>query len=411
MNIEIINTGSELLLGRVLNTHQQFLCRKLADAGYEVTRQVAIADTGEAIQEAVREAMTRSQLIIVTGGLGPTSDDITRDKIAELLDCELQEDPAVVEHVRSFFARRSRPMPDSTRIQAMIPAGAEVIVNHHGTAPGLVIPAGDSSLIMLPGPPRELHPMFSKQILPLIQERYPFGGGFASVTLKSTGVGESLMEEMLDEPLADLVQEGLIVGFCARVGEVDIRLAASGEGSRELVARAEKIAREVSSEHIYGSEDETLDQKIVELLTSQGKTLSLAESCTGGYIGHRITNVSGASAVLMSGMVTYSNEAKQKLLGVSAATLEAHGAVSEPVAREMAEGALRVGGTDFAISVTGIAGPTGGTEDKPVGTVYMGLAMKNSTVVKHRINSFDRETFKFVTAQQILELLRQELIG
>jgi len=410
MNIEIINTGSELLLGRVLNTHQQFLCRQLADAGYEVTRQVAIADTGEAIQEAVREAMTRSQLIIVTGGLGPTSDDITRDKIAELLDCELQEDPEVVEHVRSFFTRRNRPMPDRTRIQAMIPVGAEVIVNHHGTAPGLVIPAGESCLIMLPGPPRELRPMFSMQILPLIQDRFPFAGGFASVTLKSTGVGESLMEEMLEEPLSELRKEGLIVGFCARTGEVDIRLAATGEGSKELVARAERIAREIGTDHIYGSEDETLDQKIVELLTSQGKTLSLAESCTGGYIGHRITNISGASAVLMCGLVTYSDEAKQKLLGVSATTLEANGAVSEPVAREMAEGALRIGGTDFAISVTGIAGPTGGTEEKPVGTVYMGLATKTSTVVKHRINAFDRETFKFVTAQQILELLRQELI-
>lgn len=411
MNIEIINTGSELLLGRVLNTHQQWLCRELADAGYEVRRQVAIADTGEAIQEAVKEAMARAELIIVTGGLGPTSDDITRDKIADLLEVDLHEDPEVVEHVRQFFLRRKRPMPERTRIQAMVPDGAEVIKNHHGTAPGLVIPAGKSCLVMLPGPPRELHPMFENQILPIIHDRFPQAGGFASVTLKSTGVGESLMEEMLNEPLKELVAEGLVVGFCARTGEVDIRLAANGEGSEDLVSRAEVITREIGKEHIYGSEDEILEQKVVELLAAQGKTLALAESCTGGYIGHRITNVSGASAVLMCGLVTYSNEAKQRLLGVKTATLEAHGAVSEPVAKEMAEGALREAGTDFAISVTGIAGPTGGTDEKPVGTVYVGLATKSSTIAKHRINSFDRETFKFVTAQQALELLRQELVG
>ena len=192
VNIEIINTGSELLLGRVLNTHQQWLCRRLADAGYEVARQVAVADTGEAIQGAVRGAMERAQLIIVTGGLGPTSDDITRDKIAELLGTELREDPAVVEHVRGFFTRRNRPMPDRTRIQAMVPEGGTVVMNGHGTAPGLVIPAGHSCLIMLPGPPRELRPMFTDQIMPLIRERFPLAGGFACVTLKSTGLGETL---------------------------------------------------------------------------------------------------------------------------------------------------------------------------------------------------------------------------
>ena len=411
MNIEIINTGSELLLGRVLNTHQHWLGRQFADAGYEVARQVAIADTGEAIQRAVREAMERAKLIIVTGGLGPTSDDITRDKIAELLGTELHEDPAVVEHVRGFFARRKRPMPDSTRVQAMIPEGAEVIINAHGTAPGLVIPAGDACLIMLPGPPRELRPMFTKQILPIICERFPLQGGFACTTLKSTGLGESFMEELLNDPLRVLVSQGLVVGFCARVGEVDVRLSASGRDSQQLVDQAASIARDIAPKYIYGAEDETLEQTIVQLLTERGQTLALAESCTGGYIGHRITNISGASAVLLCGVVTYSNESKQKLVGVNEATLVANGAVSEPVAREMAAGVLRESGADYAISVTGIAGPTGGTEEKPVGTVYVGLATKKGTVVKHRINAFDRETFKFVTAQQAFELLRREILG
>lgn len=411
MNIEIINTGSELLLGRVLNTHQQWLCRQLADAGYETERQVAVADTGEAIQQAVREAMGRARLIIVTGGLGPTSDDITRDKIAELLGCALHEDETVVEHVRGFFTRRNRPMPDRVRIQAMVPDGAQVIANDHGTAPGLVMSFGEGGcLVMLPGPPRELRPMFAGKILPLIRERFPLGGGFACVTLKSTGVGESLMEEMLEAPLRELVARGLVVGFCARTGEVDVRLSARGEGAEALVAEASAIARDVGGRHIFGTEDEQLEEVVVRLLTGRGETLALAESCTGGYIGHCVTNVSGASAVLMSGCITYSNAAKTRLLGVREATLAEHGAVSKETVLEMAQGARESAGTDYALAVTGIAGPTGGTPEKPVGTVYIGLASAAGVKAIHSINAFDRETFKFVTARQALELLRRTLI-
>lgn len=412
MKIEIINTGSELLLGRVLNTHQQWLCRQLADAGYETERQVAIADTGEAIQRAVREAMARADLIIVTGGLGPTADDITRDKIAALLDCELHEDATVVEHVRAFFTRRKRPMPERVRIQAMVPDGALVLQNDHGTAPGLVMAFGENScLIMLPGPPRELRPMFSEKVLPLIRERFSLAGGFACVTLKSTGVGESLMEEMLEEPLRKLVSRGLVVGFCARTGEVDVRLAARGEGAAALVEQAAGIAREVCGRHLYGAEDEHLEEVVVRMLTERGQTLALAESCTGGYLGHRVTNVSGASVVFLCGMVTYSNEAKMRLLGVNPATLEKHGAVSEATAMEMAKGARENSGSDYALAVTGIAGPTGGTAEKPVGTVYVGIASRRGVKALHRINAFDRETFKFVTVQQALELLRQEILA
>lgn len=412
MKIEIINTGSELLLGRVLNTHQQWLCRRLADAGYETSRQVAVADTGDAIQQAVREAMARADLVIVTGGLGPTSDDITRDKIAELLGRELHEDSAVVEHVRAFFTRRKRVMPDRVRIQAMVPDGAEVIANDHGTAPGLVMGFGERGcLVMLPGPPRELRPMFAVKVLPRIRERFPLAGGFACVTLKSTGVGESLMEEMLESPLRNLTARGLVVGFCARTGEVDVRLTAGGSGAAAIVAEAAEIARAVGGRHIYGAEDEQLEEVVVRLLAGRGETLALAESCTGGYLAHRITNVSGASSALMCGLVTYSNEAKTRLLGVRESTLAEHGAVSEATVREMASGARESAGTDYALAITGIAGPTGGTDEKPVGTVHIGLATRAGVTAIHRMNAFDRETFKFVTAQQALELLRLELIG
>ncbi len=420
MRIELVNTGSELLLGRVLNTHQQWICRQLADAGYEVTRQVAIADTGPAICEGTKEALSRSDLVIVTGGLGPTADDITRDKIAELLECELREDAGTVERIREFFARRKRPMPERTRIQAMIPETAEIITNHHGTAPGLLIDINPNRfgggitpacLIMLPGPPRELRPMFVEQVLPIIRDRFPLGAEFACRTLKSTGVGESLMEEWLLEPLRELEKRGLVVGFCARTGEVDVRLAASGPDSTGIVSEAVQIALSVAGEHIYGSEDEKIEEVVVRLLSERNETVALAESCTGGYIGHRITNVSGASAVFLASHVTYSNEAKQRMLGVSKDTLAAHGAVSEAVAKEMADGCRERSGANYAIAVTGIAGPTGGTEDKPVGTVFGALASKKGTTVFKRINSFDRETFKFVTAQQGLELLRKEIMN
>ncbi|MBI5772530.1 MAG: competence/damage-inducible protein A, partial [Verrucomicrobia bacterium] len=379
MNIEIINTGSELMLGRVLNTHQQWLCRQLADLGYEVTRQVAVADSGREIQQAVREALARAELILVTGGLGPTSDDITRDLIAELLGKKLREDAAIVAHIESFFVQRKRPMPASTRVQAMVPAGAMVLHNQHGTAPGLVMNVEPNSfradgkaswLIMLPGPPRELRPMFTQQVVPLILKNLPLETAFVCRTLKTTGIGESFVEEKIAAPLKPLTDAGLEIGYCARVGEVDVRFVARGCGAEENVNEAVRVTRDLIGQHLFGEGDDSLEGVIVRLLTARKQTLALAESCTGGFIANRITNVPGASEIFHCGLVTYSNEAKQLLLGVRAETLAAHGAVSEAVAREMAEGARLRCGVDFALAVTGIAGPGGGSESKPVGTVF-----------------------------------------
>ena len=419
MNIEIINTGSELLLGRVLNTHQQWLCRHLADLGYTVDRQVAVPDTGRAIQQAVREALGRADLILVTGGLGPTSDDVTRDLIAELLQRPLREDAAVVAVIEGFFAQRQRPMPARTRVQALVPEGAVVLPNAHGTAPGLLIEVspnpfrerGQTSwLVMLPGPPRELHPMFREQVVPQLRQRLPLEGEFVCRTLKTTGLGESFVEEKIATPLQPLVAAGLEIGYCARVGEVDVRFVARGPGAAQTVAEAERLVRALMPQHIFGEDDDQLEAVIVRRLTERKQTLALAESCTGGFLAHRITNVPGASAVFLAGLVTYSNEAKQRLLGVRAETLAAHGAVSEPVAREMAEGARERNGADYALAVTGIAGPAGGTPEKPVGTVFIALATAQKTVVLHPVNRFDRETFKYVTSQQALELLRRNML-
>ena len=407
------------MLGRVLNTHQQWLCRHLADLGYTVDRQVAVPDTGRDIQQAVREALGRADLIVVTGGLGPTSDDVTRDLIAELLQRPLREDAAVVAVIEGFFAQRQRPMPARTRVQALVPEGAVVLPNAHGTAPGLLIEVspnpfrerGQTSwLVMLPGPPRELHPMFREQVVPQLRQRLPLEGEFVCRTLKTTGLGESFVEEKIATPLQPLVAVGLEIGYCARAGEVDVRFVARGPGAAQTVAEAERLVRALMPQHIFGEDDDQLEAVIVRRLTERKQTLALAESCTGGFLAHRITNVPGASAVFLAGLVTYSNEAKQRLLGVRAETLAAHGAVSEPVAREMAEGARERNGADYALAVTGIAGPAGGTPEKPVGTVFIALATAQKTVVLHPVNRFDRETFKYVTSQQALELLRRNML-
>jgi nicotinamide-nucleotide amidase len=419
MTVELINTGSELMLGRTLNTHQQWLCRRLADLGYVVSRQVGVPDAGPAIEAAVREALGRADLILVTGGLGPTSDDLTRDLIAGLLERPLREDPVIVAQLQVFFAARNRPMPDRNRVQALVPEGATVLPNPHGTAPGLAMevrpnPFRESGkpswLILLPGPPRELRPMFVGAVVPLLRRVLPLKSEFVCRTLRSTGIGESVVQARIAGLLQPLVEQGLDLGYCAHSGRVDVRLAAHGANAAQLVRAAESVVQEELGSHLFAEGDEELESVIIRLLTEREETLAVAESCTGGCIVHRLTNVPGASAVFLAGLVTYSNEAKQKFLGVSAPTLAEHGAVSEAVAREMAEGARQQNRTTYALAVTGVAGPTGGTPAKPLGTVFIALAGPFPTVVEKNFNPYDRETFKQVTAQQALDLLRRSLV-
>ena len=420
------------MLGRVLNTHQQWLCRRLADLGYVVTRQVAVPDTAHDIQSAVREALGRADLIITTGGLGPTSDDLTRDLIAQLLGKKLRLDDAVLDHIKRRFAARNLPMPKNNEVQALVPEGALVLANPNGTAPGLAMKitpsegrvirvpnqVGDSQssplrtqwLVMLPGPPRELRPMFDNFVVPLLRREFPLAAPFVCRTLRTSGIAESLVQEKIAARLNPFAAAGLEIGYCARTGQVDVRLSARGGNGKEIVRAAEAIVQKILGAQIYGFDDEEMETAVVRLLTGRKKTLALAESCTGGCISHRVTNVPGASVVFPGGFVTYSNESKQKFLGVRAETLVAHGAVSEAVAREMAEGARSQLGADFALAVTGIAGPGGGTKEKPVGTVFIGLAGDFGTVVERKLNPFERGTFKEVTAWQALEMLRLRLV-
>ena len=430
MNVEIVNTGSELMLGRVLNTHQQWLCRRLADLGHVVTRQVAIADTGSAIQNAVREALSRADLVITTGGLGPTSDDITRELIAELLGKKLVANNDVLAHIENFFLKRGRPRPAKTTVETLVPEGAEVFLNATGTAPGLAMRVADRSwemgvgaetspsaishlssapvkwLVMLPGPPRELRPMFDAFVVPLLKREFA-AEIFICRTLLTTGIGESRVQEMVEADLQPLVRRGLEVGYCARPGAVDVRLVAGGAAAEKLVTEAEAVVRKNLGENIFGADDEEIEQIIVKSLTQEKMTLALAESCTGGLMANRLTDVPGASAVFIGSVVVYADAAKEKFLGVRAETLAAHGAVSAAVAREMAVGARDKFGSDFALAVTGMAGPGGGTAEKPVGTVFIALATAHGVEVKKFLNVWDRATFKQVTATQALEWLRR----
>ncbi|MFO1476556.1 MAG: competence/damage-inducible protein A [Verrucomicrobiota bacterium] len=420
MMIELINTGTELMLGRVLNSHQQWICRRMADLGYVVQRQVAVPDTAQAIGQAVREALSRADLVITTGGLGPTSDDLTRDVIARLLGVPLRERPEIVAHVRDYFASRNRPMPDRTRVEAMVPEGARFFLNRTGTAPGLAMqlnpnpfrPDGKTSwLIMLPGPRRELQPMFTDSLVPLLHETLPLQQPFQSLTLRTAGIGESLLEQRIAPQLDSLVHRGLELGYCARPWQVDVRLSASGPDAASLIAQGETVVRNELKDNIFGTSDEEMEAVVVRILRNTRKSLALAESCTGGGIANKITNVPGASDVFKLGLVTYSNETKQSVLNVNAETIERHGAVSEEVAREMALGAKTAAKSDFAIAVTGIAGPSGGSPQKPVGTVCIAVASATQTTARTLLNPWDRLTFKEVTSLQALDILRQQLLS
>lgn len=410
VRIEVINTGTELLLGQVINTHLAFLGEQLLLAGLRIQRQTCIPDGAE-IGSMLREAFPRADVLLITGGLGPTSDDITREIIADLLDLPLELNESVVSHIRAIFRRYGREMTESNQRQAMVPRGSLVLENPRGTAPGLYFPALPGShphLFVLPGPPRELKPMFEDQVLPRLRELAgSIPGSFLSHrTFRLVGVGESHVAECVEAPLREL--GGLEIGYCARMGEVDVRLI----GSAELIDRGEAVIRQFFPNHLVGSDGATIEETLVRLLRERRLWLATAESCTGGLIADKITNVPGSSEIYRQGYVTYANEAKTELLGVPAEVIREHGAVSEPVARLMVEGALDRAGVDHAVAVTGIAGPGGGTPEKPVGTVYIAQAAKGQTTFVRRFSlAMDRLSFKERTARMALELVRRRVLG
>ncbi|MEG1937579.1 MAG: competence/damage-inducible protein A [Akkermansia sp.] len=406
--VEVINTGTELLLGRVVNTNASWLGRRLFEVGIRIERQTVVPD-GMEILQAMREASSRADVVIVSGGLGPTSDDVTREALCELCHVSMSEDERVLARLRERFLKRNIPMSPSNLKQALVPQGALVLANDEGTAPGLLMPhdeeSGCPTIILLPGPPSELKPMVERFVVPffslLVEGDVP-----SMLEYRIVGLGESALQDRVDAQLSKIF--GLEWGYCARTGEVDVRLI----GNHEALDVATNLLKESVGRFILTPQGASLEGAIVAHLRQKGKTVTTAESCTGGLIAKRITDVSGASEIFHYGWVTYANEAKESQLGVHASTLDSYGAVSTQVVAEMAEGALRLSGADYAVAVSGIAGPDGGTDEKPVGTVCFAWAIRGGeTRVKMACYPGSRESFRQMVSQValtgILQLTRE----
>jgi nicotinamide-nucleotide amidase len=411
VTVIVINTGTELLLGDVLNSHLSFIAREIFPLGLRVDRQLTVPD-GLAIRTALAEYLEQAEIIFITGGLGPTTDDITREITAELLGLELHHDAAVMTAIATRAASRGFRLTDRTSRQAEVPEGATVLPNESGSAPGLYLAANPGPknksphLFLLPGPPRELQPMFKSSVMPILREIVPQESAVDRRTYRIAGMGESLVEEAIGERLLEI--SGIELGYCARPGEVDLRII----GEASALDQAEAIITAGLGAAAFSSDGTSLEEAVVKLLTERKQTLAVAESCTGGFLAHRITNVPGASAVFLAAYITYSNEAKTRMLGVDPRLISEHGAVSEDVARAMAEGARKEANATFALATTGIAGSGGGTSEKPVGTVFVALAADGAAT---RVRNFrfpdDRPTFKELTTQNALEMLRRSLLA
>jgi nicotinamide-nucleotide amidase len=407
MRTIVINTGTELLLGDVLNTHLAFMAREILPLGLRVDRQITVPD-GPAIQAALADSFAAAEILFVTGGLGPTADDLTREITAELLGLKMQHDESVMNAITVRAAGRGFRLTDRVPRQAQIPEGATILPNENGTAPGLYFAARIDRhrphLFLLPGPPRELQPMFKSSVVPILRNIIPGDTTTQRTTYRIAGLGESLVEEAIGSRLLGLDLE---VGYCARPGEVDLRII----GQSSALAEADSVIRSAVGPSIFSDDGSSLEETVVRLLAERKETLAIAESCTGGYLAHRVTNVPGASAVFRAGFIVYANETKSKMLGVDPGLISEHGAVSEPVVRTMAEGARQEAGATFALATTGIAGPGGGTPEKPVGTVFVGLATQGgATHARKFYFPDDRQTFKELTAQVALDMLRRRLL-
>jgi len=410
MRVILLNTGTELLLGDVQDGHLSFIAREIFSLGLRLDEQRTVPD-GAAIRDALVELFSRAEILFVTGGLGPTTDDITRDIVADLLGLELRQNAELLASLQSRLKTRGIKWTSRIARQADVPAGAQILPNENGSALGLYLRANINTrissphLFLLPGPPRELQPMFRKFVSPILRSIVQVPESIERRLYKIAGIGESIVEEMIGEKV--LAIPGIELGYCARPGEVDVRIL----GKPDAVARGDLVIRGELGLSIFSTSDESLEEVLVKLLSERKKTLALAESCTGGLLAHRLTNVPGASAVFRAACVAYANAAKIDNLNVDPKLIEKHGAVSEPVARAMAEGARARTRSTYALATTGIAGPTGGSEEKPVGTVYIALAFADQeTMVKRFFFPSDRETFKQLTAQAAFDLLRRKLI-
>lgn len=391
MKAEIITVGTEIMVGSILNTNARYLSAKLVEIGIEPLYHTSVDDNEERLNECIKIALNRADIIITTGGLGPTQDDLTKEVIGKALNLKLIKDEEVERELEERFNRLNRPMTDNNRKQAFKPEGSKFIENENGTAPGIYINTDNKKIIMLPGPPKEILPMFEKHVVDLIKENY----AIMIKSINTIGIGESNLEEELKK--LDIYEDNFDIATFAKNGSVEIKIIGRGSDSRVVESKMKDKITKIESifgKYIYGYDNATIAEALIEVLKEENKILSVCESCTGGKISSQITSIPGASSIFDRCIVTYSNNAKIKELGVKSTTLQEYGAVSKETAYEMAKGLLEKTQSDIVISITGIAGPDGGSDEKPVGLVFMCIMDNNNHTVLDYIFTGDRVTIQ-----------------
>lgn len=411
MTAEIICVGTELLLGNIVNTNAAFLSEKLAYLGINCYFQTVVGDNRDRLLSVINTALSRADILIFSGGLGPTEDDLTKETVAEALGKKLIRDKWAEQEIADYFALRGRIPTDNNWKQADVIEGCDILYNKNGTAPGIFVSEGEKTVILLPGPPLELKSMFTDSVMPKLQQKC--GQVFYSQTVKIVGPGESSVETQILDMLN--TQENPTIAPYAKTGEVHLRVTARAKDEKEAREKTAPVVEELYRRFgnaVYTTDaDETLEMALTKLLIKKKYTMTTAESCTGGMIAARMVNAPGVSAVLKSGFITYANEAKEELLGVSHDTLEKFGAVSRETAEEMAEGAVKAAHTDAAVAVTGIAGPDGGTKEKPVGLVYIGVNVRGNVEVREYHFSGSRQKIRESVTAAALTFLREKLLA
>jgi nicotinamide-nucleotide amidase len=404
VNVEILSTGDELLTGQVLDTNSVWLMDRLWDLGVMVRRKTLVGDDRADLDAALRETTARADLVVVSGGMGPTEDDLTSERVAAVLGVPLELHEPSLRTIEERFRRFGRTMTANNEKQARFPRGAEVIPNRFGTAPGFAVRIGRAEVVCLPGVPVEFRGLAEEWVLPRVAARV--GEVPAARVLKLIGVPESHADHAMRAVMDDPANAGVRFGFRAHFPEVHLKWSVSGPDAASRAERIAAAARAVFGDAVWGEGRDELPDLVVHRLAARGERLAVAESCTGGLLTELVTRVPGASAVLDLGVVAYANEMKERFVGVPASLLAEHGAVSEAVARALAEGVRRAGGASWGVGITGIAGPTGGTPEKPVGTVHLALAGSSRTLHIHRQYRGDRERIRRQAAFEALNLVR-----